>query len=293
MKLPSGLTNLTPLSKVIVVFALIFIAIAAFLFGNNYQQNVSSATRKARSSPQSFVATKSATATAPNPAAIYCVSHSGKSEIKTNVDGSYGLCVFTDGSVCDEWRFFKGQCKPGQVVASISAGFKFYTSSQYGFTLQYLSTITLNESSADDIFFTFPNTDSVRLSVEKDFKTLDQDSRVMSLSQFAVQQIGKGCYEDSPGPNGTTSISCDQIISQKPFTTSTELKGFIFAMNKKEKSGKKITFTPMKPIYALDINAQTKGKARFLLINPWYNGNWSSQNNDLLDALINSIEFGK
>ena len=50
----------------------------------------------------------------PNPASVYCEEQGGTSEIVTAADGSQsGVCHFTDGSVCDEWAFFRGDCAPG------------------------------------------------------------------------------------------------------------------------------------------------------------------------------------
>jgi putative hemolysin len=50
----------------------------------------------------------------PNPAAVFCEEQGGTSEIVTAADGSQsGVCQFTDGSVCDEWAFFRGDCAPG------------------------------------------------------------------------------------------------------------------------------------------------------------------------------------
>ena len=50
----------------------------------------------------------------PNPAAVFCEEQGGTSEIVTAADGSQsGVCHFTDGSVCDEWAFFRGDCAPG------------------------------------------------------------------------------------------------------------------------------------------------------------------------------------
>lgn len=47
----------------------------------------------------------------PNPASVYCVQHGNKLEIHTAADGSQsGVCVFPDGSTCDEWAFFRGEC---------------------------------------------------------------------------------------------------------------------------------------------------------------------------------------
>jgi putative hemolysin len=47
----------------------------------------------------------------PNPASVYCTENGNKLEIQTASDGSqFGVCVFPDGSTCDEWAYFKGEC---------------------------------------------------------------------------------------------------------------------------------------------------------------------------------------
>lgn len=47
----------------------------------------------------------------PNPAAIYCTQNGNKFEIQTAADGSQsGICIFPDGSSCDDWAYFKGEC---------------------------------------------------------------------------------------------------------------------------------------------------------------------------------------
>ncbi|MDO9088468.1 MAG: DUF333 domain-containing protein [Anaerolineaceae bacterium] len=60
----------------------------------------------------------------PNPASVYCEENGNKLEIHTAEDGSqYGICVFPDGSVCDEWAYFRGECSPSEQIlptASIS-----------------------------------------------------------------------------------------------------------------------------------------------------------------------------
>lgn len=46
-----------------------------------------------------------------NPASVYCQKSGYQSEIRTDSDGSqYGVCLFPDGSECDEWKFFRGEC---------------------------------------------------------------------------------------------------------------------------------------------------------------------------------------
>lgn len=48
-----------------------------------------------------------------NPASAYCAEQGGTSEIRTAEDGTQsGVCVFPDGSECDEWAFFRGSCTP-------------------------------------------------------------------------------------------------------------------------------------------------------------------------------------
>jgi putative hemolysin len=49
----------------------------------------------------------------PNPASVYCKQQGNKLDIRTAADGSQnGTCVFPDGSTCDEWAYFRGECGP-------------------------------------------------------------------------------------------------------------------------------------------------------------------------------------
>jgi putative hemolysin len=49
----------------------------------------------------------------PNPASVYCEQNGNTLEVRTAEDGSqYGICVFPDGSTCDEWAYFRGECGP-------------------------------------------------------------------------------------------------------------------------------------------------------------------------------------
>ena len=52
-----------------------------------------------------------------NPASEYCAAQGGQVEIRTAADGSQaGYCVFPDGSACEEWAYFRGECAPGGAV---------------------------------------------------------------------------------------------------------------------------------------------------------------------------------
>jgi putative hemolysin len=96
-------------------------------------------------------------ATMPNPASAYCVEHGFKSEIRTAADGSQsGVCIFPDGSECDEWAYFRGECKPTTQITdtpvstesvyapelvtpdpSLYANWMKYVDSGYGFSFRY------------------------------------------------------------------------------------------------------------------------------------------------------------
>ncbi|MFA5106296.1 MAG: DUF333 domain-containing protein [Candidatus Micrarchaeia archaeon] len=46
-----------------------------------------------------------------NPASTNCVDKGGKLEIVKNSDGSEsGMCTLADGTVCEEWAYFRGEC---------------------------------------------------------------------------------------------------------------------------------------------------------------------------------------
>jgi putative hemolysin len=48
-----------------------------------------------------------------NPASEYCVERGGRVEIRADADGAeQGFCVFPDGSECEEWAYFRGECEP-------------------------------------------------------------------------------------------------------------------------------------------------------------------------------------
>jgi len=49
----------------------------------------------------------------PNPASVYCEENGGKLEIREDESGGQiGICVFPDGSECEEWAFMRGECEP-------------------------------------------------------------------------------------------------------------------------------------------------------------------------------------
>ena len=49
----------------------------------------------------------------PNPASLFCEEQGYKLELRTDASGTAGYCIFPDGSECEEWAFFRGECAPG------------------------------------------------------------------------------------------------------------------------------------------------------------------------------------
>jgi putative hemolysin len=80
----------------------------------------------------------------PNPASVFCEQQGYRVEIRTAADGSQsGVCIFSDGSECDEWAYFRGECKPATMETPIAPpeeennGWDTYTNEVLGFSFSY------------------------------------------------------------------------------------------------------------------------------------------------------------
>jgi dipeptidase D len=49
----------------------------------------------------------------PNPASKFCVDQGYQLEIRSQNRAQVGYCLFPDGSECEEWAFYRGECAPG------------------------------------------------------------------------------------------------------------------------------------------------------------------------------------
>lgn len=74
--------------------------------------------------PATVTNTSSNTTQMANPASVYCGTVNGTVKIVKNPDGSEkGMCVFQNGTTCDEWDLFRGNCTlaaPKAPVANMS-----------------------------------------------------------------------------------------------------------------------------------------------------------------------------
>ncbi|GEM_PF-2434555 len=55
-----------------------------------------------------------------NPASVYCKDNGGTLEIISTEFGQYGICVFSDGTKCEEWAFYRTVCSAG--VYTVTTG---------------------------------------------------------------------------------------------------------------------------------------------------------------------------
>jgi putative hemolysin len=51
-----------------------------------------------------------------NPAAVKCQEDGGNAEAYQTAGGEAALCVFKDKSICEEWAYFRGECKMGKCL---------------------------------------------------------------------------------------------------------------------------------------------------------------------------------
>ncbi|MFA5124478.1 MAG: DUF333 domain-containing protein [Patescibacteria group bacterium] len=79
-----------------------------------------------------------------NPASVNCQEKGGTLEIITDLEGNQsGLCKFPDDTQCEEWAFFRGECRPGLITSSSTttittiADWSVYQSQEYGLEFQY------------------------------------------------------------------------------------------------------------------------------------------------------------
>lgn len=85
----------------------------------------------------------------PNPASVFCEQQGDSVEIRTAEDGSQtGWCIFPDGSECDEWAFYRGECQPASAAITpeptaedapefASDGCRIYRSEEFGYSFHY------------------------------------------------------------------------------------------------------------------------------------------------------------
>ena len=50
-----------------------------------------------------------------NPASVYCEEQGGTLRMEENEAGQYGVCTLPDGTECEEWAYYRGECPEEEV----------------------------------------------------------------------------------------------------------------------------------------------------------------------------------
>jgi len=57
---------------------------------------------------------------AENPASANCIAQGGTEVIRKTAAGEYGVCVFPNGSECEEWALYRKECQPASATVEES-----------------------------------------------------------------------------------------------------------------------------------------------------------------------------
>lgn len=169
----------------------------------------------------------------PNPASVYCEEQGGTLEIRTDADGGqYGACLFPDGSECDEWGFFRGECSPGgqnseTIIIDPSdlptplpidpadyQGWWVYTSTNYGFSIQLPPDWVVEEATASDplmnnhLLNLHPENTGENLNLRMTFRRVGEEFLIWPTGVGAGEFIPQGVLDVAGQPVRRMSFIC-------------------------------------------------------------------------------------
>ncbi|MBE0409467.1 MAG: DUF333 domain-containing protein [Anaerolineales bacterium] len=102
----------------------------------------------------------------PNPASVFCEENNGTLDLRTDEAGNVtGVCVFADGSECEEWAYSRGECKPGDSLADdTTEGWNTFENDELGYSFQYPAdcSLLMNDDPSDGMTIIGPEKDGER-----------------------------------------------------------------------------------------------------------------------------------
>lgn len=174
------------------------------------------ATVHEQSIPQSTATTENL-AVLPNPASAYCGEQGYQFEIRTAADGSQsGYCLFPDGSECEEWAYFRGECAPAGSTTpqteEVPEGWVRYHNEQIAFNFLYPSDGSVEiQNNGNTVLITGPVVDNETWPVFSISFPSDQAAYLVpSGSDLKQWLIDHNMYAEQPLPDriiaATTAI---------------------------------------------------------------------------------------
>jgi putative hemolysin len=159
--------------KISTTFAIIVILLAGGLLAFLFVQEINQESKK-ESVPVNKVnpkVEKNNNARIANPASEYCIKNRGKSEIKTNEDGSQtGYCKFENGRECEEWSYFRGDCgkidiSDWNTYKNIKLGYEFKLPNDWFIDDKIIGKVVISSSAEKD----FPFLEIIAVPVSKEY----------------------------------------------------------------------------------------------------------------------------
>jgi putative hemolysin len=178
--------------------------------------------------------TQTPEANMPNPASVYCEQQGNKLEIRTAADGSQsGVCIFPDGSECDEWAYYRGECSPAEPTptqAPVSKPAEFptplpidpadyqgwwtYRDSSYGFSIQLPADWDVEEVTTADplmnghMLTLLPKYTSGKENIRMTFRRVGEDSLLWPTGVGAGDFVPQGTLDVAGQPVQRSLLVC-------------------------------------------------------------------------------------
>jgi putative hemolysin len=166
----------------------------------------------------------------PNPASVYCEQQGNKLEIVTAADGSQnGVCIFPDGSTCDEWAYFRGECGPAKQSGSPSPtaiptalpidpadyqGWWTYTHPVYNFSIMLPEDWTVEEVTTSDplmnghMLSLHPKYDVEKESIRMTFRRVGEEATLWPTGVGQGEFIPQGTLDVTGQPAQRVLLVC-------------------------------------------------------------------------------------
>jgi len=188
------------------------------------------------------VSTDTSQANLPNPASVYCEEQGNRLEIRTAADGSQsGFCIFPDGSECDEWAYYRGECGPAnqskpastptveQVLPAAAPtgvptpmpidpadyqGWWTYTHPAYGFSMLLPEDWIVEEAATNDpllknhLLSLHPKDGSGKENIRLTFRRTGEDTLLWPTGVGQGEFIQQGTLEMAGGPVRRVLLVC-------------------------------------------------------------------------------------
>lgn len=178
--------------------------------------------------------------TLPNPASVFCEQQGYTLEIRTAADGSQsGACTFPDGSECDEWAYYRGECAPASQSMPLTTptaeatpiiptefptavpinpadyqGFWTYTNPAYGFSLLVPFDWVVDETTTGDplmnghLLLFHPQDDIGTVSLRVTFRSIGEETLLWPTGVGQGEFIDQGTLDVAGQPVQRILLVC-------------------------------------------------------------------------------------